>query len=261
MISARKLPWRKENNRVIFKMKLTKVIFSLFFVSCIFANAQTTKNVEKQSIFWTRYVVQLELNPKWNLVAEIDERFFLKNGQQNVLVSRVQGRYKANESIELGGGFAYFSVTTSDSNVNPGFKLPEYRTQQDVTVKQTSGKFTFNQRYQFEQRFMDKKNNAGVFLKNEFYLRYRFRIQADYKIWETEKRFLKAILSDEIMLNGGPNVTYNTFDQNRIYAALQFGFNKNISAELGYLNSYQQRSSGLDYYDRDIIRLSFFHKL
>jgi hypothetical protein len=66
---------------------------------------------------------------------------------------------------------------------------------------------------------------------------------------------------DELMINGGKNVLKNTFDQNRIYAALHYGINKNIALELGYLNSFQQRSSGIDYFNRDIIRFTFFHKI
>ena len=63
------------------------------------------------------------------------------------------------------------------------------------------------------------------------------------------------------MINGGEKVVKNTFDQNRIYVAILYGINKNIALELGYLNSFQQRSSGIDYFNRDIIRLSFYHKI
>ena len=72
---------------------------------------------------------------------------------------------------------------------------------------------------------------------------------------------MKAIVNDELMINGGKNVVKNTFDQNRIYAAFQYGVNKNIALELGYLNSFQQRASGVDYFDRDIIRFTFYHKI
>ncbi len=72
---------------------------------------------------------------------------------------------------------------------------------------------------------------------------------------------MNAIVYDEIMINGGKNIVKNTFDQNRIYGALQYGVNKNIALELGYLNSFQQRPSGVDYFDRDIIRFTFYHKI
>jgi hypothetical protein len=63
------------------------------------------------------------------------------------------------------------------------------------------------------------------------------------------------------MINAGKNVVYNTLDQNRIYASLQYGISSSVAVELGYLNSFQQRASGVDYYDRNIIRFSIYHKL
>jgi hypothetical protein len=63
------------------------------------------------------------------------------------------------------------------------------------------------------------------------------------------------------MINAGRNIIKNTFDQNRIYGAFQYGINKNIALELGYLKSFQKRASGVDYFDRDIIRFTFFHKI
>ena len=72
---------------------------------------------------------------------------------------------------------------------------------------------------------------------------------------------MKAVINDEIMFNAGKNIIYNTFDQNRIYSALQVGFNDNLAIELGYLKSFQQRVNGIDYFNRNIIRLSIFHKI
>jgi hypothetical protein len=94
-----------------------------------------------------------------------------------------------------------------------------------------------------------------------FYLRFRYRIQGDYTFWKKEQRFLKGILSDEIMINGGNKIIKNTFDQNRIYAAVQVGVSPNVALELGYLNSFQERTNGVDYFNRDIIRFSFIHKV
>ena len=86
-------------------------------------------------------------------------------------------------------------------------------------------------------------------------------MQGDYTFWKAENRFLKAIVSDEILINAGKSIIKNTFDQNRVYTALQYGANKNIVLELGYLNSFQQRASGIDFFNRDIIRFSFIHKI
>jgi hypothetical protein len=63
------------------------------------------------------------------------------------------------------------------------------------------------------------------------------------------------------MFNFSKNRIKNTFDQNRSYTAIHYGLNKNLALELGYLNSFQRRASGVDFFDRDIIRLSIFHKI
>ncbi len=60
------------------------------------------------------------------------------------------------------------------------------------------------------------------------------------------------------MLSHGTSIA-NSFDQNRIYAGLEFQFNKKWSVELGTLNQYQ--SNGSDYFARDIIRCTVYHRL
>jgi len=243
-------------------MTLMKFIPTFFlFLSCGFMNAQTEKNVDHQSLLWTRYNNQLTINNKWSLHSEFDNRIFTNPVQQNLYVMRIQGRYKINKSLELGAGFAYFSVTTQDPEVTFDFKIPEYRGQQDITWKQEYSNFTLNQRLQIEERFFHNANKEGLLPGTTFYRRFRYRLQGDFNFWKKENQYLKVIIYDELMINGGKNVLKNTFDQNRMYGALQYGVNKNIALELGYLNSFQQRQSGVDYFNRDIIRFTFYHKI
>lgn len=242
-------------------MKIIR-IFCLLLV-CFASKAQTEKNVDHQNLLWTRYYNQLTINNKWSLHTEFDNRIFTYTNptKENLYVLRLQGRYKINTNIELGGGFAYFSVTTQDPEVSFDFRIPEYRGQQDITLKQDFGNFTLNQRFQIEERFFHNANKEGLLSGTTYFWRFRYRLQGEYSCWKKENQYLKAIVHDELMINGGKNIVKNTFDQNRIYAALQYGVNKNIALELGYLKSFQQRASGVDYFDRDIIRFSFFHKI
>jgi hypothetical protein len=235
-------------------------VFCLLFV-CFVSRAQTEKNVDHQSLLWTRYYNQLTLNNKWSLHTEFDNRIFINPVVENLYEMRAQGRYKINTELEIGGGFAYFSVATQVPEVTYDFRTPEYRGQQDITWKQDFGSFTLNQRFQVEERFFHNANKQELLPGTTFYWRFRYRLQGEYSCWKKESQYLKAIVYDELMINGGKNVVKNTFDQNRIYAALQYGINKNIALELGYLNSFQQRASGVDYFDRDIIRFTFFHKI
>lgn len=239
-----------------------KFIHTLFlFLACGFLYAQTEKNVDHQSLLWTRYYNLLTLNDNWSLHSEFDNRIFLNPVEQNLYEFRVQGRYKINKNIEVGAGFAHFSVTTQDPEVNHDFNVPEYRGQQDLTWKKDLNKLALIQRFQMEERFFHNADKVALLPGTTFFWRFRYRIQGEYSFWKKENQFLKAIVYDELMINGGENVVKNTFDQNRIYAALHYGLNKNFALELGYLNSFQQRASGLDYFNRDIIRFTLFHKI
>jgi hypothetical protein len=235
-------------------------IFCLLLV-CFVSRAQTEKNVDHQSLLWTRYYNQLTLNSKWSLHTEFDNRIFINPVVDNLYEMRAQGRYKINTELEIGGGFAYFSVATQVPEVAYDFRTPEYRGQQDITYKQDFGSFTLNQRFQVEERFFHNATKQELLPGTTFYWRFRYRLQGEYSCWKKGSQYLKAIVYDELMINGGENVVKNTFDQNRIYTAFQYGVNKNIALELGYLNSFQQRATGVHYFDRDIIRFTFYHKL
>ena len=241
-------------------MKKFRVI--LFLLLSGLCQAQTDeKNIDHQSILWTRYYNQLLLSEKWSLHSEFDNRLFLKPVQENLYVVRIQGRYKINDHLEIGAGFAYFSVDTQVPEINPDYNTPEYRGQQDLTWKSNVNKVTLTQRFQVEERFIRNADKEDLLPGTTFFWRFRYRLQGDYTFWKKEKQLLKAVLSDEIMFNFGKKIIKNTFDQNRIYAAIHYGLNSNLAFELGYLNSFQRRSNGIDFFNRDIIRFSIFHKI
>lgn len=239
-----------------------KFIHTLFvFLSCGFLYAQTDKNVDHQSLLWTRYYNLFTINNKWSLHSEFDNRIFISPVEQNLYEFRVQGRCKLNKEFEVGAGFAHFSVATQNPEIVYDFNVPEYRVQQDITWKQDIGKLVIGQRFQIEERLFHNADKLELLPGTTFFWRFRYRLQGEYSFWKQKNQFLKSILYDELMINGGKNIVKNTFDQNRIYAALHYGVNKKIALELGYLKSFQQRASGVDYFNRDIIRFTLFHKI
>ena len=240
-------------------MKTIRTIIFLFV--SVLCQAQTGKNIDHQSIVWSRYYNQLLLNDKWSLHSEFDNRLFIKPIQRNLYVVRFQGRYKINDYLETGFGFAYFSVDTQVQETNNDFNVPEYRGQQDITLKINVKQVTLMQRFQIEERFIHNANKEELLPGSAFSWRFRYRLQGDYTFWRKEKQLLKAVVSDEIMFNFGEKIIKNTFDQNRIYAAIHYGMNANLAFELGYLNSFQRRVGGVDYFNRDIIRFSIYHKI
>ncbi|MDR7209493.1 DUF2490 domain-containing protein [Flavobacterium piscis] len=241
-------------------MKILRLVIFLAFASQT-GFSQTKKSTDQQTLTWIRYYNILPLTEKWALHSEIDNRSFLNPVHQNLFVLRAQARYRANKTIDLGGGFVYFNVNTQNPHADPDFSTPEYRGQQDITFINDITKITFHNRFQVEERFIQKAGKTELLDEFSFSLRFRYRLQSTFTLWEKEKKSLKGTISDEIMFNFGKDNKKNTFDQNRIYAALRYHYNPNIALELGYLKSFQRRASGVDFYDRDIVRLTFYHKI
>jgi hypothetical protein len=78
---------------------------------------------------------------------------------------------------------------------------------------------------------------------------------------KTKNHDLSLKLSDGVYINSNGAIIYNTFDQNRFYAALNYHLIKNLSVELGYINLFQQRSSGDEYLKRNIANLAINHRI
>lgn len=241
-------------------MKYSKILFFLLSFFC-FLNCISQKNIDNQRFIWTRYNNQLEFNPKWVLQTEVDNRVFLNEFKQNTLVVRTQVRNIIDDKLEWGAGFVYLGTKTQNSDATSSFIVPEYRAQQDVTFRQKMGKIALSHRYVVEERFFQNATKEGFEEGVNFRWRFRYRLQGDFFLWKKEQQSLRAILSEEIMINAGSKVEKNIFDQNRIYAALLFGVNESLGFEVGYLNSFQQRANGVDFFNNDIVRITIFQKL
>jgi len=241
-------------------MKIFKLIFLLGFLSPILS-AQNIKKTDQQTLTWIRYYNIFPLSKKWALHSEFDNRSFVNPIHENLFVIRSQARYRASKIMDFGGGFAYFNVNTQNPNVDPDYSVPEYRAQQDLTFINDIAKITFHNRFQIEERFIQKTDKNELLNEFSFAYRFRYRLQSTFTIWEKEQRSIKGTISDEVMLNYGKDNRKNTFDQNRLYIALRYHFTPNLGLELGYLKNFQRRSSGIDFYDRDIIRFTVYHRI
>ena len=241
-------------------MKIFRLLFILGTISP-FISAQNIKKTDQQTLTWIRYYNIFPLSEKWTIHSEFDNRSFVNPIHENLFVIRSQVRYRAHKIMELGSGFAYFNVNTQNPNVDPDYSVPEYRAQQDLTFINDIARITFHNRFQIEERFIQKADKNGLLDEFSFAFRFRYRLQSMFTLWEKERQSIKATISDEILFNYGKDNRKNTFDQNRFYAALRYHFNPNLGLELGYLKNFQRRSSGVDFYDRDIIRFTVYHRI
>ncbi len=223
---------------------------NLFFVLFIPHCALSQKNIDHQSLLWTRYQLKLKIDDHWSASQELEERTYWFPWRQHQMVSRSMAQYHLGNDWNLGAGLTYFrQALPQDAHRPVSYTQPELRPQLEVGYKQQlSEKFNVQHRYWTEFRSFKAENEDFKFGN------FRMRYKLEFQYQPTGKMTFKVY--DEIFINAGKNIVNNTFDQNRIGTSVQYMPLKNFGFELGYINWYQQRPSGVDFYDRNIVRFT-----
>lgn len=220
-------------------------------------------NITHQSLYWTRYYNQLSLNSKWTWHNEVDMRRFLDNSRLHHVIAHSHIHYKVSPEFDVAVGLTYSQQSPQFSDATSTLIVPEIRTFQEITQSKALGKrVTLSHRFRLDERFIRKNNGAALVEGSDFNFRFRYRPQLVINLSKLESKMPTNLkIADELMVNFGGEILYNHFDQNRVYLGLEKVLSKNFSVEMGYLHWYQQRPSGKDFFDRNILRLTILHKM
>lgn len=226
----------------------------------LFSNIGFAQNIfitDNQNIYWTRYHVTGTINSKFNIQFEADNRVFISNLKQQQFISHLHLHYKVNAVNEFAIGLSHSRISAQFDDATNVLTIPENRIFQEYYFrKPINSKWQFQNRVRTEQRFFRNFEANELVDGYNFNWRVREQISISYLIHPN----FRLKFNDEIMFNFGKSIVYNRFDQNRVYTGIEFIPNKNISGELGYMKLIQKRNNPTDFFNRDVIRLSIFHK-
>ena len=156
----------------------------------------------------------------WDVIGDL-EQLLLRSG----LTYAPQG---ANIKMTL--GYAYIS---SGEFGDGDATSAESRIYQEALIPfKVGNRFYFNNRFRYEQRFVDGQ---------DFRTRYRYNLFLNIPLNNTEivHKTIYLALYNEIFLNGqrsiGEDRTVEIFDRNRFYAALGYKFLPNVKGQLGVM--------------------------
>ncbi len=229
------------------------------------AAQQNEKNITSQAFLWVRYYPKFVLGDHWEFHAEIEERRSLFPDRQQVrLLPRVQLYYLLGDAFTFGTGISYFLQSLpADPEQAVEVVRPEWRPHQEINHKTKAGKLGIAHRYRFEERYFRKMEGNQLTDGYDFNFRARYQLQLQYPLIrkDVKKGALDIKMYDEIMLNLGKQVVYNTFDQNRLGMALNYGILENLQLQFDFFHWFQQRNSGIDYISQYISRFTIFHTM
>jgi hypothetical protein len=231
--------------------------FILFFWNLL-ALGQTSTNEKQISHFsqsWFSVNSTMRFSDHWGLMADFHFRkeFFFKD--DFFYFARLGAVTWINGKYPLAYGIARLWLApkpggTTWSNEN--------RFYQQWSATHKEGIVSVLHRIRTEQRWRDVIINDQKTGDKLFSFRLRYLASFDARIFRNNK-LPSLVLSDEILVQFGKDIVFNTFDQNRLFLGLKLPIKSNLSFDIGYMKILQQKSTGYKYDSSNVFRLFFYY--
>jgi hypothetical protein len=232
-------------------------LFFILFIFALKASAQTTHTQES----WWDYLNQNRYSEHWG--SWIDLQSKLKENYVNAINAN---EYTLGASYFQNKNFKYTGAVTYVDNfpaTGKNYHLAEYRPWQMIQLNTSTSKAKWLQWLRLEERFKQTAANNMATDNYDFNYRLRYYILAQFPL--TAHHYAKGsfslVTSEELYLNFGKNIVYNTFDQNRFFLGFYYYMNKDNILQLGYTNLYQKYNAPNKYLKGDVLRISIFNTI
>jgi len=240
---------------------------SLLIIVCCFclisvAHSQE-KHTETLNQVWLAYFNQTRFSEKFGVWLDLHLRTkedFFTNFSQSVI--RPGLTYYLTNDVKLTFGYAYVSHYPEDNHSK--VTQPEHRIWQQVQWYTNYKRIRTRQWVRLEEKFRRKILNDSTLVSgyNFYYkVRYNLSLQVPLAKKAFDPHSFAFVVNDEVHINFGKQIKYNYFDQNRFF--IGFGYQTTASDQLqfGYMNVFQQLSSGNQYKSINAARIFYFHNL
>lgn len=213
------------------------------------SSAQISKSTKKLEELWFSYHNQARLTEKWELLADVQLRTredFVNQFSQSIF--RLGISWYLNSLTKFTAGYAFSNVYSTV--LGKSLTQSEHRPWQQFQWESIFGKKRLAQRFRLEERFREKVLD-NAFVGEGYNFNFRFRYNIGYEVPLSKKGLLpksfSLVLNEDLNINMGKEIVYNTFDQNRLFAGVKYQFNQHNNLTLGYMNLFQQTALGNKY--------------
>lgn len=215
---------------------LSTILIFLLLSTLTFAQ-ETGKTGTDKLGNWLMYFGTNKISEKYSIHSEAQLRLYQSASNFNQLLLRVGVNYHLSPNMIVTAGYGYIPTESFAKNEFKNETL-EHRLWQQLILTSSFGRLFFDHRYRVEQRWISSDTDDKYLNR----IRYRFMVNIPLNRASMDDNTLFISFYDEIFLN----VIENPFDQNRLYGALGYKFNKSLSLQAGYL----KHTLGSSAYDR-----------
>lgn len=239
-------------------MKIKFLFFLLLTITSARLYAQPAKSTSRWQQFALRYFAQVRIRDEWSFLMNIHTKTredFIKGFSQYIV--EVGLNYQWNDANKITVAQA-FAADYPDNG--KGVPQPEYKPWQQYQLSSNIGKNSLTQVFRLEERFRRRRMSDSA-LGEGYNFNYRFRYNMVYEMPLGKKRpsRFSFVVNNELFLNFGRQIVYNYFDQNNFGLVLKYQINHNDNIQFNYMYVFQQLSTGNNYKNADVIRVTYIH--
>lgn len=234
------------------KLFIILILFPFFF--CV-AQVGQKKEINQQVQTWISLNSLTKISDHWGIAADAHIRTNEVFESNNFYFLRGGVTYIPNASLLLTTGYAHMWLAPTKEGWST--YSDENRIYQQAQLTTKVGKVSILQRLRNEQRWQEKIVNDEETGELRFTDRVRYLVSFTVPIF-SNKKLPSLVISDEVLIQFGKEVVYNTFDQNRLFIGIKQNITPKLSFDLGYMNVYQEKYSGYQYDMNHTIRLFFY---
>jgi hypothetical protein len=236
---------------------LSLIFHLVTFVHPLSAQSQTAKHINHQEQLWLSLNNTIKLSPKWGIIADLHMRRNNFAADPNFYFVRGGINYWFNKELSAAAGYGHMWVATPTGEDNYLW-LNENRIYEQFQYSGKINKTGLLLRVRNEQRWQQKPQNGEKSDNYRFTNRIRYLTSLSIPIFKNPK-LPRLMVADEIAVQFGKEVVYNTFDQNRLTIGIQQKITRDLSFDLGYMLVTQQRLNGYLYDMNNTLRLFFYY--
>ena len=238
-------------------MKIAAVL-ALTVLFPVAARAQDAKEIREQAQFWWSVNSTTRLTDRWGLVGDVHIRRNNFLSDPSFYLLRVGVHRWLSDTLAVTLGYAHNWVAPTEEGGHTW--TDENRIYQQVQYSARLGAVRVLHRLRNEQRWREEVEDDVLTGETGFSDRVRYLVSLSIPV-SAKASVPSLVVSDEILVQFGPEIVANTFDQNRLFLGLKKELSRAWSFDLGYMLVYQQKASGYQYDLNHTLRWFFYCNL
>lgn len=228
----------------------------LWLLLPVTAAGQTAKETNVQVQSWWSVNSTLRLTDRFGAIGDLHLRRNDFLADPSFFLVRAGAHYWLSDSVTATLGYAHNRVAPAREDWHTWTK--EDRLYQQVQYASRLGKAGLLQRLRNEQRWQEEVEADQLTGERRFSDRVRYLLSFTVPL-SSSPSATALVLSDEVLLQFGPEIVLNTFDQNRLFVGIKKRLGASWSFDLGYMLVYQQKASGYQYDLNHTLRCFFYY--